>query len=408
MAYGNIIYIYIYILAALSFGIGGAFTAVFFIFMLEIKKKIGIYGHNCFPITLALLWLFIFYPFLVLLPAAVVMYGDDRDTFQQILGTAMAILSILVMTGVSLGAILLNEVFKRIEYEKKAKWCVNYILAKVLKPKAVKGTRNIIRSVFDQTLTLGKEMVKDVLIQELYFSWWAIPDRDPDIRYSKVLIRKNQKNKLLAMQEKKENKRKELGVGDLDEESGDENEDRENNRPIKYRLCCLYCYESDESDADADEESESDIEENYEDIIREPNMEMKQEAAFELIDFGLILQNAVENRGNIVGGNDRGKENPYMKYVDPFNIFEGENVEEFKYEGIGAEEDIDYDAYLDVVEGREVDSDTLMEYIKHKKPCRTRFIDMIFKRFAHGEITAQHPYYWMTHSDFQYFVKQVL
>ena len=85
---------------------------ILFLFIVEVKKKLGIYAQNCLPLTICCFWLFIFFPFLVILPAAIVYLADDNQGYANIIGTAIAGLAILFMIGVSIGAIVLNEVFK--------------------------------------------------------------------------------------------------------------------------------------------------------------------------------------------------------------------------------------------------------------------------------------------------------
>jgi hypothetical protein len=76
--------------------------------------------------------------------------------------------------------------------------------------------------------------------------------------------------------------------------------------------------------------------------------------------------------------------------------------------GPGDEEeakDQNYQEYLDIVDGRNVDSTKLLTMIRRQEGCMNRFYDQLFKSFAHGDL-AEHPCLWMPHADFLDFCTQ--
>ena len=208
-----------------------------FVFLLEIRKRVGIYAKNCLPLCTDCIWFFVILPLAVGAPAAVVYLGNSTANYRYLSGMIISFVSILLMVGVSVGSIVLNYVFKQMEQENKAKDCVAY-MGKQLTKIAVRGGEDVLRTVYDQHQLNGENVVSEMLMKGSLVFWWEVHRKDPDIRHNRVLIYSEQYRELRDIEEKTNRKANDIPVERI--------EKKEEKKDVK--LCCTFCYESDEEE----------------------------------------------------------------------------------------------------------------------------------------------------------------
>lgn len=110
------------------------------------------------------------------------------------------------MGAVTVFSIVLNEVFKRIEYEKRAKFCTTYMKAE-LDDICVKSEIMLLRIIYDQN-QLNRKSEQDIradLLGGNFVYFWEIAKDDPkDLKYSKRLVYEQMLTKLNKLREKSE------------------------------------------------------------------------------------------------------------------------------------------------------------------------------------------------------------
>ena len=106
--------------------IGIESTTVLLLFLLEVKKRIKVFALSSIPILSLWFWIFVYVPFFVILPGALIIWGDTNSGLVNIISTGTAFLWFLTMGAVTVFSIVLNEVFKRIEI-RKASQVLHYL-----------------------------------------------------------------------------------------------------------------------------------------------------------------------------------------------------------------------------------------------------------------------------------------
>ena len=91
------------------------------------------------------------------------------------------------MVGVSVGSIALNLLFKRLEYEKVAKYCAMKVREALIE-NGVKAKLVTLRSIYDNIQISGTESVKNVLNNATVFYYHDLDEKEPDLRYSKEIL----------------------------------------------------------------------------------------------------------------------------------------------------------------------------------------------------------------------------
>ena len=91
------------------------------------------------------------------------------------------------MLGVSAGSITLNLLFKRLEYEKLAKYSCSEV-RKILLENGVKANLATLRNIYDNIQVSGFNPVEKVLENATVFHYIDIDPTDPDFRYSKEIL----------------------------------------------------------------------------------------------------------------------------------------------------------------------------------------------------------------------------
>ena len=186
--------------------IGIESTTVLLLFLLEVKKRIKVFALASIPILSLCFWVFVNIPFFVILPGALIIWGNTDAGLVKIISTGTAFLWFLTMGAVTVFSIVLNEVFKRIEYEKRAKFWTTYMKAE-LDDIHVKSEIMLLRIIYDQN-QLNKKSEQDIrtdLLGGNFVYFWEIDKDDPkDLKYSKRLIYEQMLTKLNKLREKTE------------------------------------------------------------------------------------------------------------------------------------------------------------------------------------------------------------
>ena len=186
--------------------IGIESTTVLLLFLLEVKKRIKVFALSSIPILSLWFWIFVYVPFFVILPGALIIWGDTNSGLVNIISTGTAFLWFLTMGAVTVFSIVLNEVFKRIEYEKRAKFCTTYMKAE-LDDIYVKSEIMLLRIIYDQN-QLNRKSEQDIradLLGGNFVYFWEIDKDDPkDLKYSKRLVYEQMLAKLNKLREKSE------------------------------------------------------------------------------------------------------------------------------------------------------------------------------------------------------------
>lgn len=223
--------------------VGSLLISLLFVFFLEVRKRIGVYSRNCLPLCTTCLWISIILPLGVGAPVAVVYLGNTSDDFRYLSGVIISFASVLLMIGVSIGSIVLSYVFKQMELESRATYCVKYMKAQLSKI-AVRANEDLLRILFDQHQLNGEQILTETLLRKIFAFWWPVQDSDPDIYHNKVLI-ESERFKALEEQMVTQGKQK---IDFSAEKSGDEKEPEPKR---KSRFCCFCCYDSDDEDSAA-------------------------------------------------------------------------------------------------------------------------------------------------------------
>ena len=91
------------------------------------------------------------------------------------------------MTGISAISIGVNSVFKRLEYEKLAKYCCIKV-KKVLGDLGVKSSLETLRIVFDELYFTNPSVLQSVLFNGTFIYYLDLPCDYSDLRFSKEIL----------------------------------------------------------------------------------------------------------------------------------------------------------------------------------------------------------------------------
>jgi len=251
-----------------------------FILLLEIKKLVTNYGNSDMSLFLSACWMFVLLPFLAVVPVAIsyTSEGDDEG-LQQVISTTIAFTCILCMTGVSLGSIALNQLFKRMESERIAKR-ISELIRVSLYRKGVRTDNPTIRQIYELFQHRGLERCKRKLLA--VFHLWDVAEDDPDLNVSKDLIdhltfkrlsRKNdEKQRGVTLAELKKEKQKEKQRDKLR---------KKKERRSKYLQCIDSCFPAKidlEDKPDEDAEKPADEIQKVDDIVIEEEEESEEDS----------------------------------------------------------------------------------------------------------------------------------
>lgn len=271
-----------------------------FSFLLELRQKMGIYSINCLPACTSCIWVFIILPLGVGAPAAIVYLGNSSTDYSTLSTYIIGFVALLIMIGVSVGAIALNYIFKAIEIERKTKFVVRYMIHQ-LYLIAVKASEELLRQIYDQYLLNGENILNEALSKGEVVYWWPIPPKERDLFHNRILLDAEQIKNLKTLAETK--KLSEIPVSKPEEK---------NEVKKKVKFCCQCCY-------DSDDEEEKSLEPNEEPVVPEAQIIREENKPKEVIDFRLLIdriRNTNQEPETYVGG----------LYVQPYNAIAASNL----------------------------------------------------------------------------------
>lgn len=173
-----------------AFTLSGVFSAIIGIIgvvAIEIKKKLGPYSRNGLPICLSMIWVFMAIPFCTMLPVASILTSNQDGSIEVLVTAALLLMVFILLIGTSFLSAILNEVFRRIEHELKAKLAI-IRLFEALKAVAVKGEPFPLRLCVDKYIEEGRDGLTTTLESESLIMAWRLGPKDPDPAISKVII----------------------------------------------------------------------------------------------------------------------------------------------------------------------------------------------------------------------------
>ncbi len=303
--------------------VGSVVISGLVVILIEIRRRVGVYAKNCLPLCTSCMWITVFLPLMVGAPVIIVYLGTSGTNYQEIASAFIGILSVDLMLGVTVSAIAVNYVFKQMDVERKAKFCVRYMRG-MLSKIAVRSGEDMLRLLYDQYQLHGEDVLTETLKKGLVVFWWPVPDRDPDTRHNRILIDAAQYKKLKEIAEKTNRRAKDIPVDKPEEK-------KEPQRAKEYRIFCACCYESDGEDDDPnagagieqrDEEAARAQVVRSDQILAGENVGEQPEGEENLIDFQVVLDRLKQQNesGNTVA-NNRGDPDDYMSglYIQPYN-----------------------------------------------------------------------------------------
>ena len=164
--------------------------------LIELKSVLQHFGETVISYGLGCCWLFFLVPIICLIPVSLAS-AENASEVRSITSWSIGSILLLFMIGVSVGSITLNLVFKRLEYEKIAKFCCKEV-RKVLLENGVKANLITLRSVYDNFKISGGNAVEKVLENATVFYYHDIEPSDPDLRFSKEILTIKEISKLKA------------------------------------------------------------------------------------------------------------------------------------------------------------------------------------------------------------------
>eukprot|EP00743_Colponemidia_sp_Colp-15_P008836 GILK01009643.1.p1 GENE.GILK01009643.1~~GILK01009643.1.p1 ORF type:complete len:1711 (-),score=140.75 GILK01009643.1:12-5117(-) len=160
---------------------------IFSVMLLQIRQSSAQLGAMFVSALLSCCWWFVFLPFAILIPC-IAAWGLSGDRFgSKIINTGIGVACMLCMCGVSIGAMVLNFVYKRLEAEKRAKYTCHF-LRKDLRHVGVRSEPECCRCIYDLYEEEGVERSKRWLQDQTEIGWISVDDSDPDYSVSKELV----------------------------------------------------------------------------------------------------------------------------------------------------------------------------------------------------------------------------
>lgn len=171
--------------AAFTVGVVGFLGGLITIMLLELKSVLRQFGRIVMSFLLSCCWLFIWIPTLALIPVTLAVLDESERS--SLTSWSIGFACVLIMGSVSATSIAINILFRRMEYEKLAKYCVLRVQRR-LRQIAVRSHVDILREIFDQLYASNPESIKAVLEDGTYIYYFDIPDNDPDLKVSKEIL----------------------------------------------------------------------------------------------------------------------------------------------------------------------------------------------------------------------------
>jgi hypothetical protein len=215
----------------ISFLIIHTLLLVILVVIIEARKKINkAMKRICLPISSCCIHISIILPFCSILPFLLVFY-DKTSHVTSVIQASVGFFCVSFIVGVTIASSVIHELVKMMEGETMIRYISNY-LVKQLSEKAVRCSVDIARQIVDAYFIRNcnsddqeeTKLWEDLSNQKIIY-YWTIPEKDPDVNHSKMLI---------AIDKYQQLKKGEYKLND-------------ENQPItKKRRCCKICYEEEE------------------------------------------------------------------------------------------------------------------------------------------------------------------
>lgn len=190
-------------------------TVAFGVVLTDLKWRLLQFGPALGAFCLACCWAMVILPLVCLVPTTLAVTSSNQD-LRTISAWTIGFSCILCMLGVSSLSILLNYVYKRLEYEKLAKYCCRK-MQKLLKDQGVWSRMPLLRHAFDHFYFSEESIFESVLLEATYITHRELADQDKPVSCSKQLITVAELMKLAAGQreepDRKEKRDKERRCG---------------------------------------------------------------------------------------------------------------------------------------------------------------------------------------------------
>lgn len=363
------------ITAGITIIVGLILGMLILIFLIELKSVLRQYGDIATSYSLGCCWVFFLVPVVCLIPASLSSTESDED-IHEIASWSVGAILLIFMVGVSIGSITLNLLFRRLEYEKIAKYCCERVRDK-LTENGVRAKLVTLRSVYDNFRISGSESVEKVLVNTTVYNYRELED-DPDLRYSKEILTIKEISKLKTTK----------NIPEIDVKNKKANKGESLIQFIR-KLC-------------------SSIEEDEEVKVTE---ELKPE---ELVGINTIKQGTKNKVVNIIETpyEDKIWEQQFKENIERKEKFDNKFRNTIKVdEEIIATNEMFTTNLEEIVEAKikpktlqELMSSKQLEVLSSSEQIRTKWLEAVFTRFSNGFIEeGGEP--WMNLSDLRHFIR---
>ena len=171
-------------------------TILFGITLTDIKHRLRQFGPPLTAFCLACCWVMVILPLLCLVPTTLAV-AHNTQSLQLISSWTIGFACILCMLGVSSLSILLNYIYKRLEYEKLAKYCCRR-MQKLLRENGVWSRMPLLRQAFDHFYYSEESVFESVLSEATYITHRELTDTDKPLSCSKELLTVEELMKLMS------------------------------------------------------------------------------------------------------------------------------------------------------------------------------------------------------------------
>ena len=180
---------------------GSFIASLFFLLLVEVKFLLRQHGKPITSYLLSLWWVFVNIPFACLIP----FYITEKD--QESLATlAIGLFFVLVMLFMSVMSITLNILFKRMEYDKVARYCCAYLQRELSKRK-VKCEASTLRIIFDKFAGSESEIFYEFLLEKTIVDYCDLKLSEVDLNFAKKLVVAKSAKKLRVKLQRETKKR---------------------------------------------------------------------------------------------------------------------------------------------------------------------------------------------------------
>lgn len=361
--------------AGITIIVGLVFVILIGVAFLELKSVLRQFGETVVSYALGCCWLFFLIPVVCLIPVSLSSSESDEE-IHSITSWSIGSILIIFMIGVSAGSITLNLLFRRLEYEKIAKYCCSQVRDK-LTINGVRVKLTTLRSIYDNIKISGSETVEKVLNNATVYNYREL-NEDPDLRYSKEILTLKEISKI------KSNK----NIPEVDTNYSPQNKGL---TLIKFlrKLC-------------------TNIEEEQEVLVSE---ELNPD---ELVGIEVPQAMSINKVFNVVETESE-DENWDKQFME--NAKKQEDIQMQKKETVNFDEDFEMPSSeivrnLDDIEEVKIKPGTLLELMSCKhlellnssEPIKTKWLKNLFSMFSNGFIEkGAEP--WMNLSDLRHFIR---